>query len=145
MKRVKLILLYVVVPFILIQFIPVEKTNPSFDKANELIAPPNVISILKTSCYDCHSNETIWPFYSYVAPVSWIVTRDVTLGREDLNFSEWNKLSNDKKNHKKEDIVEEISLDSMPIPIYLITHPSATLSNDERIILKNWATGRTVE
>jgi hypothetical protein len=138
-------LLYVVVPFVLIQFVPVEKTNPTFEKANELIAPPNVKSILKTSCYDCHSNETTWPFYSYIAPISWIVARDVSLGREELNFSEWNKLDNDKKNHKKEEIVEEISLDSMPVPIYLITHPSAMLSNEEKIILKHWATGRTTD
>ncbi|MDA3860574.1 MAG: heme-binding domain-containing protein [Melioribacteraceae bacterium] len=130
------------IPLLLIQFVPVNRENPPIDENLTLTAPPQIKSILKNSCYDCHSNETEWPFYSYIAPVSWLVSRDVKFGREDLNFSEWNKMTESKRNHKKEEIVEEISRDTMPMPIYLITHPSASLSNEEKLLLKNWLTGR---
>ncbi len=133
------------IPFLLIQFITVEKENPPIDNGMALTAPPKVMAILKTSCYDCHSNETEWPFYGSIAPVSWLVYRDVKFGREDLNFSEWNKLDKKERNHKKEEIIEEISRDTMPIPIYLLTHPSASLSADDKLLLKNWLTGRNTK
>lgn len=142
MKKTKIILLSVLIPFLLIQFIPVDRENPIINNATTLTAPPKVMSILKKSCYDCHSNETEWPFYSYVAPISWLVSRDVKLGRDDLNFSEWGNMEEKEKNHKKEEIIEEISRDTMPIPIYLITHSSASLNYEDKVILKNWATGR---
>lgn len=142
MKKTKIILFSVIIPFLLIQFITVEKKNPLVDITKALSAPPEVMSILKNSCYDCHSNETEWPFYSYIAPVSWLVYRDVKFGRNDLNFSEWNKLTEEDKEKLKDEIIEEISRDTMPIPIYIITHPTASLNANEKLILKNWLTGR---
>ena len=142
LKKAYIISLSVLIPFLLIQFITVEKENPPVDNTLTLTAPPKVMSILKNSCYDCHSNETVWPFYSHVAPISWIVYRDVKFGRDDLNFSEWNKMEEKDKNHKREEIIEEISRDTMPIPIYLIAHPSASLSANDKLLLKNWLTGR---
>ena len=145
MKKAYIITLSVLIPFLLIQFITVEKDNPPVDKTLTLAAPPKVMSILKNSCYDCHSNETVWPFYSYVAPFSWLIYRDVKFGREDLNFSEWNKMDEKDKNHKKEEIIEEISRDTMPIPFYIITHPSANLSAEDKLLIKNWLTGRETQ
>ena len=145
MKRIKIIFLSVMIPFLLIQFITVEKENHPIDNKMTLTAPPEVMSILKNSCYDCHSNETEWPFYSYIAPVSWLVYRDVKFGREDLNFSEWNLIEEKDKSKRKEEIIEEISRDTMPIPIYVITHPSASLSAEDKLLLKNWLTGRETE
>lgn len=142
MKKIKLVLLYVLVPFLLIQLIPIDRENPPIDNSKSLVAPTKVMSVLKNSCYDCHSNETEWPFYSYIAPVSWLVHRDVKSGREELNFSEWNNLSDDKREHKKEEIIEEISRETMPLPIYLLTHPSASLDNNDKLLIKNWLTGR---
>ena len=142
MKKIKLILIYILIPILLIQFVPIDRENPHVHKDLTFIAPPEVISILKNSCYDCHSNETVWPFYSYIAPVSWLVERDVEFGREDLNFSEWNKMTENDIEHAKEEIIEEISRDTMPMPIYLVTHPSARLSADDKLLLKNWLTGR---
>ena len=142
MKKRKLILIYILIPILLIQFVPVDRENPPVHKDLTFIAPPEVISILKKSCYDCHSNETEWPFYSYIAPVSWLVERDVEFGRDDLNFSEWNKMTENDKEYTKEEIIEEISRDTMPMPIYLITHSSARLSADDKLLLKNWLTGR---
>jgi hypothetical protein len=145
LKRTKIILLSVIIPFLLIQFITVEKKNPPVDNTIALTAPPKVMSILKNSCYDCHSNETEWPLYSYIAPVSWLVYRDVKFGRDDLNFSEWNNLSEKEKDKTKDEIIEEISRNTMPVPIYLITHPSASLSADDKLLIKNWLTGRKTE
>src|SRR5438874_1058331 len=70
-----------------IQLVPVERTNPSATKPIE--APAEVTAVLRRSCYDCHSNETRWPWYAYVAPVSWLVADDVKDGRAKLNFSSW--------------------------------------------------------
>jgi Haem-binding domain len=145
LKKTKKILLYVLLPLLLVQFIPVDRENPSVDKMLALSAPQDVSFILTTSCYDCHSNETNWPFYSYIAPVSWLVSRDVKSGREDLNFSEWNKMTENDKKKAKEEIIEEISRDTMPMPIYLVTHPSASLSREDKLLLKNWLSGRKTE
>ena len=142
MKKIRSILLYIFVPLVLIQFIPVNRENPQIDNSLVLKVPPNVEVILKNSCYDCHSNNTVWPIYSYVAPVSWLVSRDVKFGREDLNFSEWGLMTKNKQDHKKEEIIEEISRETMPMPIYLLTHPSASLSDNDKLIIKNWLTGR---
>lgn len=142
MKKIKLILLYIFIPFLLIQLIPIDRENPPIDISNTLDAPSEVMTVLKNSCYDCHSNETNWPFYSYIAPISWLVYRDVKFGREDLNFSEWNNLTDEKREHKKEEIIEEISRETMPMPIYLLTHPSASLNSNDKILIKNWLTGR---
>jgi len=132
----------VLIPIILIQFIPINRNNPPVDNNLVISTPKDVEVILKNSCYDCHSNKTIWPVYSYIAPISWLVAKDVKNGREELNFSEWNKLDDSKMEKKKEEIIEEISRDTMPLPIYLITHPSAKLSEDDKLLLKNWLTGR---
>ena len=130
------------IPIILIQFIPVNRNNPPVDNNLAISAPQNVEAILKNSCYDCHSNETVWPVYSYIAPISWLVAKDVKNGREELNFSEWNKLDESKMEKKKKEIIEEISRDTMPMPIYLITHSTAKLSEEDKLLLKNWLTGR---
>ena len=105
----------------------------------DLKAPSEVKTILKNSCYDCHSNQTNWPFYSYIAPVSWLVSRDVNKGRNNLNFSEWNNLSIEKINKIKDEIAEEISEDEMPLPIYVFIHSDASLSNEQKLVIKNWA------
>jgi len=142
LKKKSKTLLYVLIPIILIQFIPINRNNPPVDNNLVISTPKDVEVILKNSCYDCHSNETVWPVYSYIAPISWLVAKDVKNGREELNFSEWNKLDDSKMEKKKEEIIEEISRDTMPLPIYLITHPSAKLSENDKLLLKNWLTGR---
>ncbi len=88
MKKALIILIVILVA---IQFIPVDKTNPPVTA--ELDAAMEIISVFKRSCYDCHSNETVWPWYSSIAPVSWLVTADVKEARKHLNFSEWGNLS----------------------------------------------------
>lgn len=125
-----------VLAFIGIQYIEVERTNPPVKK--DLEAPVEIKNILKTSCYDCHSNETIWPWYSKVAPISWLVVDDVNEGRKHLNFSEWETLYSEKRNELKKKIWEELVEDEMPPNKYLYLHPSASLEMTTKNILRRW-------
>ena len=134
-KRIKYTLFVLIAIFLGMQLIPVERSNPPV--VSDLDAPIEVKTILKRSCYDCHSNEVNWPWYSYVAPVSWLVAHDVKEGREELNFSEWSKHSDNPE--MKEEIIEEIVEGEMPLPIYLIVHPRASVSEQELVVLKQWA------
>jgi len=136
-KTVKLIGVTFATLLMAIQFVPVDRNNPPV--TDEIDASPAVMDILKRSCYNCHSNETHWPWYSHVAPVSWMLARDVHEGREEVNFSEWGRLNPEKKAKKLEDIGEEVGEGGMPLPIYLITHREARLSDADRELIKAWA------
>jgi hypothetical protein len=127
----------VVIVLIAIQFIPVERTNPIV--ISDIDAPSGVKAILKKSCYDCHSNETEWLWYSYVAPVSWLVINHVNEGRENLNFSEWGDLERTKQAKMREEIWEEIREEQMPLWQYRILHPQAKLTDQEKTLIRNWA------
>ena len=83
MKKIYLI---IIVAIILIQFIPINRDNPSTENGAEIVLPVEVEQTIKNSCYDCHSNNTTWPWYSNVAPVSWLVVYNVDQAREELNF-----------------------------------------------------------
>ena len=122
---------------IAIQFIPVNKTNPPVTA--ELNAPTEIMSVFKKSCYDCHSNETEWPWYSFVAPVSWIVSGDVKDGRLHLNFSKWENFSRKNIVKMKEEIWEEIERGKMPLGKYIFMHPEAELDHKEKDLIKEWA------
>ncbi|MCR4318379.1 MAG: heme-binding domain-containing protein [Planctomycetes bacterium] len=127
----KKILIVVVLILVGIQFVPVNRENP--EVSGNISVAPEVEKILRETCYDCHSNETVWPWYSYVAPVSWKIAHDVDEGREHVNFSEWGSLlSEEDRNHAMEEAVEEIEKDNMPLSIYVWLHPDAALSDDEK-------------
>ena len=125
------------VAFIGIQFVPVDRSNPPVTM--DVPAPPEVLAVLRESCYDCHSHEVRWPWYSYVAPVSWLVARDVRMGRHDLNFSIWDQYSAKKRAHKIEECLELAEAGEMPLPIYLITHADARLTTQDLGALRAWA------
>ncbi len=129
--------------FLLIQLIPYERSNPKSDPSLEIKAPPNVQAIFKRSCYDCHSNETRWPWYSAIAPAKWFVARDVQVGRRWLNFSEWERYDEKKKAKLKEMIFIAVGL-AMPLGTYVKAHPEAALSKEERDAIREW-TGLSVE
>lgn len=133
---IKKILIAVVVALVVIQVIPVERTNPPVTQ--DLNPPENISVILRTSCYDCHSNETQWPWYAYVAPVSFLVTGDVSKGRKNLNFSEWDKYDEKKREKILEEIMEEAEAGGMPLSNYIITHPEAKLDQSKIAQLKEW-------
>ncbi len=129
-------LIVLVVVFIAIQFVPVDRTNPPVTM--DIDAPANVKAVLRRSCYDCHSNETNWRWYSYIAPVSWLVADDVDHGRSHMNFSTWDRYSPSDQRHLLEEALEEVEHGSMPLASYLFMHGQAELTEDDRRILAVW-------
>lgn len=95
--------------------------------------------MLRRACYDCHSNEVVWPWYAQLAPFSWLVARDVHEGREAVNYSTWNRLDEDEQPEALEESWEEIADGNMPPWIYLPLHPEARLSDEDRRILDQWS------
>lgn len=139
-KTIWMILFAIVV---IMQLIPsgrpeVINENPNGLMVNNNI-PDSVANILRTTCYDCHSNETNYPWYSYVAPVSWLISRDTKLGRAELNFSIWESNDKMKKAKLLSDIVEEVSDGGMPMAIYPLMHPEAKLTKADRQMIVDWA------
>jgi hypothetical protein len=125
-----------VVAFVAIQFVPVDTENPPVEA--DIDTPSEVKAILRRSCYDCHSNETRWPWYSRVAPFSWLVSYDVAEGREELNFSTWSKLSTREQVERMEESWETVSEGEMPLWYYLPAHPEARISASDRDALRAW-------
>jgi hypothetical protein len=132
----KKIIIVLIVIFVGIQFIPVERTNPPV--ISDIRAPEKISNILRISCYDCHSNETSWPWYSYVAPVSFFVVDDVNEGREHMNFSEWDNYSAKDKQEYMEEIIEEVEKGEMPLTSYTFVHPNAKLDSYRIKMIKDW-------
>jgi len=137
MTRPYFIALFIVLILVAIQIVPVEQTNPRV--TGEIEVPSNVANVLRASCYDCHSNETVWPVYARVAPFSWLTARDVRIGRDELNFSEWTAASDRRKDHKLEEVEEMVTKGKMPLWFYLPLHPSARLDEDEKDLLVEWS------
>jgi hypothetical protein len=121
------------------QLVPAEKTNPPV--ISDIDAPAEIREILRRSCYDCHSHETRWPWYSYVAPMSWFVVDHVDAGRADLNFSDWPVFDFEAQDLAFEDIGQQIEQGEMPLTSYLLLHPSARLSDDDKRRLLRWSGG----
>lgn len=125
------ILLWLLVAGVVIQVIPFgrQHTNPPVVK-EPAWDNPQTRALATRACFDCHSNETTWPWYSSVAPVSWLTQHDVNEGREHLNFSEWNKPQ-----HHAGHAVENIRSGDMPLWYYLPMHPAAKLTDAEKSAL----------
>ncbi len=126
-----------IIALVAIQLVPVDRTNPPVE--TEVPATAEVRSVLRRACYDCHSNETVWPWYSRVAPASWLVASDVHEGREELNFSTWNRYTAKQQAKKMKESWDEVAEGEMPPWIYLPLHPNARLSADDRAALRAWS------
>ena len=100
--------------------------------------PKNVESIIKTSCYDCHSNNTDYPWYNKVQPVAWYLEDHVEHGKVELNFNEWDSYSSRRKNSKLKSIISQIEDDEMPLTSYTLIHRDARLSDTEKKIVLDW-------
>ena len=103
----------------------VDRTNPPITKT--VNAPADVMAILRRSYFDCHANETHWPWYSYVAPMSWLFADDVKECREELKFSQWDAYSPQRQAHKIEECAEKVSAGEIPLCFYLPLHLGAVL------------------
>ncbi len=125
--------------FLVIQLIPVERNisrvpaGQSFEMTQKV--PANVAAILKVSCYDCHSNNTRYPWYSELQPGAWFMARHITKGKEELNFDEFNNYSKRRKKAKIKSIISQIEKDQMPLKSYLLLHHDADLTPEQQKVL----------
>jgi hypothetical protein len=143
MKRVvRYTLLALGAVLIAIQFVPndlpLQEDRPPTDLVGTGEVPAAISSILTTSCYDCHSVETKYPWYSHVAPSSWLVAKDITEGRDEMNLSEWGDLTQRKKIKVLENIKDEVLEGHMPLPMYTLIHWDARLSDEQRKQIADW-------
>ncbi|QCX52991.1 heme-binding domain-containing protein [Elizabethkingia sp. JS20170427COW] len=136
---VKKILLWGVGILLAIQLIPVDRTNTPVDKTKDFVeviaAPQPVRDLLRKACYDCHSNEVVYPWYSKIAPISWTIKDHVNEGRERLNFSLWKDFNKEQQATMLKNSVLTIEQRTMPMPGYMLQHPEANLTNKDRQVL----------
>jgi Haem-binding domain len=141
-RRVKKIGLATVFLLLATQFIPLNRSNPSVDPSQTIYAtlpvPAKVKAVFERSCKNCHSDETAWPWYSYVAPVSWVLAHDVHQARKMMNLSEWGSYSAKRKEDRLEEICEQVTNGDMPDRKYAIFHRSARLTPEEREAVCQW-------
>lgn len=139
----KKILGALLIALLLIQFIRPSQDNPPTDQAQsfqQVANPPaEVVSVLKSACYDCHSNETVYPWYSKIAPVSWWLANHINEGREHLNFSTYGQISAEDKGKVMEEIAEVIQKNEMPLGSYTWLHREAKLNEAQKNMLIQWA------
>lgn len=148
MKKWLKIALIVIVAFLVVaQFFRPSRVNPPIDPAKTLVAnaqvPPDVQGILERSCNDCHSNNTVYPWYSNVAPVSWLLASDINGGHHEMNFSEWGTYTQKKKLRKLKAICEQVKQGDMPLWFYLPLHPNAKLSDADKAAICAWTQAET--
>jgi hypothetical protein len=124
----------------LAQLVPVARGNPPVE--SEVPVPPEARALLARACLDCHSNQTVWPWYSRVAPVSWLVAKDVREGRDALNFSTWSGYSAKKQRKLLKESLEEVEEGDMPLWVYRVGHPEARLTAEDRALLQRWVDER---
>jgi len=151
MKKVsiKKIVGVVVLLLLILQFFRTEKNSSSTVSENAIekhyTVPAPVQSLLKTSCYDCHSNNTEYPWYNNIQPVAFWLNSHVKDGKKHLNFDEFNTYSLERKRKKLKEVSETIEKGEMPLPSYTIIHGDAKLSADDIQALKTWANSLAAE
>ncbi|MEO8795940.1 MAG: heme-binding domain-containing protein [Daejeonella sp.] len=142
MKSLRIVLIALVVILISIQFItsPLNKSDylPDSDFSKIYSVPGDVQMILKTSCFDCHSNNTRYPWYSKIQPFGWLLASHIRDGKEDLNFNEFGNYSARRKKSKLKSIGNVLKDGTMPLKSYLLLHPDARLSKLEENKINAW-------
>ena len=131
--------------FVVGQLFRPELTNPKSDPALSIKSypgvPPEVIAKMEVACFDCHSNDTQWPWYSHLTPVNYLIADDVNSGRRRVNFSEWNNYSTGKLKSILDNIYDQVYNHEMPLKKYQWMHPQAKLTDAELKMICDWASG----
>jgi hypothetical protein len=142
LKKIAYILLAI---FVVIQFIRPERNQSAqaqpFALSAKYTVPPAVDGILKKACNDCHSNNTVYPWYANIQPVAWWLADHVKEGKGELNFDEFLNYSQKKAHHKMEEVIEMVKEGEMPLNSYTIVHGDAKLSQEEKVAITDWASG----
>ncbi|MDL5514079.1 heme-binding domain-containing protein [Arenibacter sp. M-2] len=139
MKIIKIIAMILLVGFVGIQFVPIDlnqsDTVPKTDFLLVNNTQESISELLQESCYDCHSNNTEYPWYNKVQPVAWFLEDHINEGKEELNFNEWDAYSNRRKNSKLKSIISQVKDDEMPLASYTLIHKDAKFSNSEKTLI----------
>ena len=142
LKVLRAIVFLLVILFLAAQIKRPARTNPPVDETQTINAhtqmTPQISAIIDRSCRDCHSNKTVWPWYSNVAPVSWFVIDHVNEGRQMMNLSEWGRLDRERQDRKLRQICDEVQDGAMPLSSYTPMHPGSTLSEQDKKTLCDW-------
>lgn len=139
MKIVKTIAVILLIGLVGIQFIPTKQNHSNSVPETDFLLlknpPKNIRGILQVSCYDCHSNNTKYPWYNKVQPVAWFLENHIKKGKKELNFNEWGNYSSRKKNSRLNSIIDQIKDNEMPLFSYTLVHRGAVLSKAEKELL----------
>jgi hypothetical protein len=134
-KLLNRVVLILIVLFVIAQFIQPDRSNPPVDAAATFQAvakpAPEIATVVERACRDCHTNQTVWPWWAHVTPVSWMVARDVREGRTRLNFSRWDIYSTETSRIRLLEACSMMKAHKMPLPHYVLLHPSAKLTEKE--------------
>ena len=143
-KILKIAAIVLIFAFIIAQFFRPDRNNPAIVEAETLDAstavPADVKNIMQTSCRDCHSNTSVYPWYSNVTPINWLLANHISDGRKQMNFSVWNTYTPKRKMKKLDEICEQLEQREMPLPSYLWIHRYSELSESQSKALCDWAT-----
>jgi len=134
----KKIFIFIIIIFFAIQLIQIENVNPLVNEKITLKAPKKVMKILKKSCYDCHSYETIWPSYSNIAPISFFISSHIKNARRAINFSKWSEIDKKIKIQRLKRAIVTVKNGRMALPSYIFAHKNAKLQKNEKTILITW-------
>ena len=142
----KIVFGWIIGALLLLQAVRIDLPSPPshIDPKNEITAPEEIMTMLRTSCYDCHSYETKMPWYGHISPVSLQVNSHIKQGRAWLNFQEWNSYDAEKRQKIYKGIADTINL-RMPVPMYLTFHDEAKLTAEQRNRIKKWAQNQLKE
>ncbi|MHA6280890.1 heme-binding domain-containing protein [Salinimicrobium sp. CAU 1759] len=142
MRILKIIGWVLLFAFIVVQFIPVERNQSDIIPKTDFMlvnnVPENLKNKLHVSCYDCHSNNTRYPWYDKIQPVAWFLEDHIKEGKAELNFSQWGEYSDRRKNSKLRSIISQIEEGKMPLDSYVLLHPDADLSEEDKLEFINY-------
>lgn len=143
MSKITKVLLILVAVFIVIQFIRPVKNLAAAESSNDVFAqhsaPDTLKKLIQAACYDCHSNNTNYPWYANIQPVAWWLNDHVKDGKRHLNFSEFAGYTYKRADHKMEEVVEQLEKGEMPLSSYTFLHPEADLSKEQTQAIIDWA------
>lgn len=141
-KYIRLVLLGFLLLFVVLQFLPVDRTTPEIVEQEQFVevygTPQPIRMLLKDACNDCHTYKSTYPWYAYVAPLSMWIQGHIDHGREHFNLSAWTRYPADEANFKLGEAIEEVEEKHMPLNSYLWGHPEARLSDEQRSTLANY-------
>ncbi|MEA3462554.1 MAG: heme-binding domain-containing protein [Bacteroidota bacterium] len=142
-RTLKLVGLGLIVLLILLQFFRPERNSappdPELDMLTVVSPPEPIADLIRTACYDCHSNQTVYPWYSRISPVSWYLNKHIVEGKEELNFSDYGQLEKADKIGALADFYDVLDAGTMPLQSYLLIHKQARLSQEDIEALCSWS------